>query len=156
MSTTLVRGPLTQLLLSTLSTLGKPVGDGIVPRKEAGAAWSGPPNAPGSVFTPFTVLITLSAGLSSGPFADSQADWVVPYMLEAFGVSREQCEWMADAARSALHALTHQSFELGTDRYKVQQVKTDSIGGVNRVMVTDPPFYGQQDGLSVWITKEIS
>jgi hypothetical protein len=155
-STTLTRGPLTELLLVTLAGLGKPVGDGVVPTKDAGAGWSGPPNAPGSQFTPFTVLITLSAGLSSGPFFDSQADWTVPFMLEAFGVSREQCEWMADAARSALAALTHQVITLGADHYKVQQVKTDSIGGVNRVMVTDPPFFGQQDGLSVWITKERS
>lgn len=156
MTTSLRRGELTGQLLVTLRTLGKPVGDGRAPRKGEGAGWDGPPNLPTSTFTPFLVLSALTAGRSSGPFGDPQGDWQLPYMLEAFGVDRDQCEWMADTARDSLGQLRGSKLTLGDATYKVQQVRTDSIGGIVPVMVTDPPFFGQEDGITVWISKEIS
>lgn len=154
MATSMHRRPLTGLLLSTLDTaLEQPVGDMVIPQ---GGGWSGVPNAPGATFTPYVVLVTLTASRSTGPMGASQADWQMTYMVESFGASREQCEWMADHARSALDVLAKQQIVLGTDTYKVQQVRVDSIGAVNRVAVTEPAFYGQQDGLSLWLSKELS
>lgn len=153
MATTITRRPLTNLLLVTLKAElpENPIGDMLIPE---GAGWTGVPNAPGAYFTPYCVLVTLTASRSTGAFGDSQSDWQMAYMLESFGASREQCEWMADRGRAALNVLTKQRIELGEDAYKVQQVRLDSIGAVNRVAVAEPAFYGQQDGLSIWVSKE--
>lgn len=152
MSANLSRGPLTKALLDALvAGTAKPVGDGVVPR---GAGWSGQPNAPESAFVPYTVLVSMTASNSSGPLAMPQADWVLPYSVQAFGVRRDQAEWMADKARDVLGELKGQTLTLGSATYKVQQVRTESIGGVSRIDATDPAYWGQQDGISVWITKE--
>lgn len=151
MTATLLRRPLTKALLDQLATLNVPIGDMVIPRA---GGWSGAVNGPGSTFRPYVVLVTLTASRSSGAFADSQADWQIPYMVESFGASREQCEWMADSARDGLDALSKTRLQLGEDRYKVQQIRVDSIGAVNRVTVTEPAFYGQQDGYSIWLSKE--
>jgi hypothetical protein len=155
MATALQRRPVTNLLLATLMTSlpDNPVGDMVIP---TGAGWTGVPNAPGATFTAYTVLVTLTASRSVGAFADSQSDWQITYMLESFGASREQCEWMADKARSALDPLAKQVHAFGTANYKIQQIRVDSIGAVNRVAVTEPAFYGQQDGMSLWLSKEIA
>lgn len=153
MTTNFSRGPLTAALLSALADgTGKPVGDGMAPA--SGAGWTGEPNAPGSTFVPYTVLVTMTAASSSGPLGNPQADWQVPYSIQAFGTSREQCEWMADRARDVLGALRGQLLQLGPNSYKVQQVRTESIGGISRIDTAEPPYWGQQDGISVWITKE--
>lgn len=154
MATTLQRRPLTNLLLTTLNAqLSVPIGDMVIP---AGAGWDGVPNAPGATFNPYVVLVTLTASRSTGSFGDSQSEWQLAYMLESFGASREQCEWMADSARTALNVLAKQVITLGPDQYRMQQVRVDSIGAVNRVAVTEPAFYGQQDGISLWLSKELA
>lgn len=153
MSSTFLRRPLTRALLDQLGELNVPVGDMLIPKA---SGWTNAVNAPGSKFRPYIVLVTLTASRTSGPFADSQADWQIPYMVESFGASREQCEWMADSAREGLDALSKTRLQLGEDRYKVQQIRVDSIGAVNRVTVTEPAFYGQQDGYSIWLSKERS
>jgi hypothetical protein len=45
-------------------------------------------------------------------------------------------------------------YSLGEDDYSVQYVRVESIGGTNRVDQTDPPYWGQTDSLTVWMTKE--
>lgn len=151
MTATLHRRPLTAALLESLLDAGKPVGDGVIP---PGSAWSGEPNAPGSTFTPYLVLSTMTANTSSGPVGDPQGDWRLPYLVQSFGASREQAEWMADEARELAGGLRGQVLVLGADRYKVQQVYSASIGAVNRVDTYDPPYWGQQDQIVVWLTKE--
>lgn len=153
MSTTLQLEPLTEILLTQLGTTGFPVGDGMMPPN---AWWKGQPNLNTSSAEPFTVLSSLAVGRSSGSFADSQSDWQVPYAVEAYGVSRAQCQWMADKARLVLGALQHQMLALGEDSYYVQQVRLDAITPVSLHPVTDPPIWFGQDGISVWLSKEKS
>jgi hypothetical protein len=149
----LPRRELTNLLLATLLDATPLVGDMVIPR---GGGWDLAPNAPGAQFTPYTVLITLTASRSVGPFGESQADWQFPYMVESFGASREQCEYQADKVRSAFEQLAKTRHTFGTETHYVQQARVDSIGAVNRVAVTDPAFYGQQDGVTLWLSKELT
>ena len=144
----LYRGPFTDLLLAILGSLNKPVGDGVIP---IGAAWQGEPNQ--SVFVPFMVLSTLTASRSGGPIADPQADWLLPYLVQSFGATRSQCEWMADHARQVLAGLEQEIITLDVHTYLVQQIRVDSIGGVNRNDVTDPPTWGMQEQVTAWLSK---
>jgi hypothetical protein len=151
MPTTLARSPLTAAILTALRAVGEDVGDGELPD----GAWIGQPNLPGSIFRPFAVLSELIADRSEGPLGDSQADWRLPYMVEYFGVRRDQVSWIADTMRGALDGLRFQVLTLGASDYKVQFVRHDSLGQPQRIGVTNPPFWHQQDGITVWIGKEL-
>lgn len=154
MSTTLHRAPVTAALLSLLALTNKPVGDAIMP---ANAGWSGnQPNKDGSNFTPYVVLTPGSATASSGSMAMPQADWRMPYSLSSFGVSRQQCEWMADRARYTADGLKGQTLDLTTGTFRVQMVAVDAIGGLVRVDATEPPYWGQIDQITIWLSKEIA
>lgn len=150
MSTTFYRGPLTTILLTALASLNKPVGDGTIP---PAGGWTVHPDGADSTFTPYVVLATVTASRSSGPIAQSQADWQIPYLLSSTGASRDQCEWMADHARGAVSSLAHNTYTLGPNRYKVQQIYVSSIGGINRFDISNPPFWFSQDGFSVWLAR---
>lgn len=154
MSTNIQREPLTQRLLTQLATTTKPVGDARAPQS---GGWTGnQPNKDGSNFQPYTVLTSGPATTSSGPLADAQADWQLSYSIAAFGVSRQQCEWMADKARLVLESLRNELITLGASTYKVQQVRVDALGGLQRVDATDPPYWGENDQITVWLSKEFA
>lgn len=154
MSTNVARRPLTNLMISTVATgTNRPCGDGIVP---ASVGWQGQPNASGSNFIPYTVLQVLGASFSMGSFNDPESDWRFPYNLWSFGVRRDQCEAMADIARQSLSGLQGNIVTLGNQQYSIQQVRTDSIGGIVRYDQVDPPYWGQNDTVTVWISKELS
>jgi hypothetical protein len=150
--TPLYRRFMTQVMLDQMATTGQPVGDAISP---VGGGWSGQPNADGSNFTPYVVLTPGPASVSSGPFGDTQADWQLGYTITSFGVSREQCEWMADSSRVAALTLARTTVMLNGDGYAVQQVREQVLGPVQRVDATEPPYFGQTDTLQVWISKEL-
>ncbi len=153
MSATIQRRPLTNQLITTLTALGKPVGDGTIP---AGGGWNGAgPNAPASTFTPYLVLAALTAAPApaTGSLAEPQGDWHMPYSCQAFGATRDQAEWMADKARSAFAALSKTVINLGDANYRFQQVWTATIGGNNRVPLADPPYFGEQDQVVFWMAK---
>jgi hypothetical protein len=151
MATTLARSPLTAAVLTALRDLLPDVGDGELPD----ASWIGQPNLPGATYEPFAVLSELTADRSDGPLSDSQADWRMPYMVECFGIRRDQCSWTADTLRGAVDSLRFTKIQLGVSDYKIIQVRHDSIGQPQRISVTNPPFWHQQDGLTVWIGKEL-
>jgi hypothetical protein len=148
----LFRRFLTRVLLNQLVTAGQPVGDAVSP---ADGGWQGQPNANGSNFVPYVVLTPGPASVSSGPFGNTQADWQCGYTMTSFGVSREQAEWMADAARFAAVTLARAKVMLNGDGYTVQQVREQVLGPVQRVDATEPAFYGQTDSIQVWISKEL-
>ena len=151
MSATIQRSDLTLAVLEALRATGQVIGDGELPD----SSWIGQPNLPGSVYEPFAVLSELTADRSDGPLSDSQADWRMPYMVEVFGIRRDQCSWIADTLRSAVASLRSTTLTLGPDSYKVVYVRTDNIGQPQRIGVTNPPFWHQQDGMTVWIGKEL-
>jgi hypothetical protein len=148
----LLRSPLTTLVLTTLREVGIDIGDGELPD----ASWIGQPNLPGSTYEPFAVLSELTADHAEGPFAASQGDWRMPYMVECFGIRREQVSWTADKLRGGLNQLRFSKLLLGTDSYKIQYVRTDSFGAPTQINVTYPVFWHQQDSTTLYLTKEIA
>jgi hypothetical protein len=144
------RAPFTDAVLARLAASGKQVGDGQIPE---GANWIGQPFLPTSVFQPYLVVSEIVASHSSGPFSDSQADWQLPYLVESFGISREACSWMADAARQLLTGLVTHTFTIDGNTYGMQQVRIDSIGEPIRVNAVYPPVWHSQDGFTLWIGK---
>jgi len=147
----IARSPVTAAVVAALGATGKPVGDGVLPD----ASWIGQPMAPGSVFEPFVVVSALTAGRSWGTVYDWQADWQLPYLIESFGLSREQCEWMTEVSRTAVFGMLGTTLVLNGVSYRVGFVHLDSIGLPNRRDTFQPPFYHQQDGITLWTFKEV-
>ena len=140
---------LSAAVVTAIEATGKPVGLADAP---GGGGWSGQPNMDGSNFTPYTVVTPNTATMATGPFDDPQGDRQVPYSLASFGVLPEQAEWMADEARSAVELMKKTTVTLGDRDYKVQQVRADVMGGLQRVDSTDPPYWGQVDVVTLWLT----
>lgn len=151
MSADIYRGPLTDHLLEALAAVGKPLGDG---QRPPGAGWVGQPNSPGSKFVPFLVLSAGTSTRTSGSLGKPQSEWQLNYLIQAYGVQRTQCDWMADKARDVLGALKNTNVVLGPTEYRIQQVWTNSIGGINPNYATDPPIWSQQDQIVLWLSKE--
>lgn len=151
MTANIYRGPLTDALLEALLGVGKPVGDG---QRPTGAGWRGQPNTPGAEYVPFMVLTAGTSSRSSGSMGSPQSEWELNYLLQTFGVQRSQCDWIADRARDSLGALRGSNLELGPNSYRIQQVWTQSIGGITPSYTTDPPIWSQQDQLIIWLSKE--
>lgn len=157
MPSTIQRRTITKALLDAAATQGKPIGDGEMPRGGA-AGWQGDPNADGSNFVPYAVVSALQAGGGTGPLLDPQGDMIFPYAMTSYGVSREQCEWLADNVRQAVAALAGQNVDqwLGTSQHhqrRIQQVVDSQIGAINRVDQTDPPIYSQTDVVALWTSR---
>lgn len=117
-----------------------------------GGGWDGQPNKDGSNFIPYVVVTPNTATMASGPTSDPLGDRQLPYSLSSFGVAAEQCEWMADKARAAAETLKKTTVVLGDRSYKVQQARADVIGGIVRVDQTEPPYFGQMDVVTFWLT----
>lgn len=151
------RGSLTTVLINQLLTVEFPVGDAGAPQPMEGearhAGWNGEANAPGSVYVPYVVLTPQTASISSGSFSDPQGDFQLPYALAIFGVSREQCEALANRARKVLHALRNEEPVLDGINYKIQQIWFSALGGVGRIDATAQSTYGEVDTFTVWLTK---
>ena len=141
---------LTQAVVDAVSAYSVLVANSNPPE---GCGWQGEPNVDGSNFIPYCVVTPQTATFSSGPIADPEADRQVPYALSSFGVMPEQAEWTADKTRSAVSELKKTSVFLGDDTYRIQQVRTNVIGGLTRVDSTDPPYWGQVDVITLWLTR---
>lgn len=145
----IARRGLTALLVETLAgQTGLPIGMAHAPR---GGGWEGQPNSDGSNFVPYTVVSPQTATMASGPVQDPQSDRQLPYSLTSFGVMPEQCEWIADKARAAAESLKKTVVSLDRE-YRVQQVRTDVVGGLVRVDQTEPAYWGQTDVVTLWLT----
>ena len=145
------RAPLTAILITNLETAtGLPCGDA---EADARCGWQGQPGY-SSNFVPYNVLMAGAAQNPTGSFATPEDEWRLPYLIWSFGVKRAQCESMADKARFTLSSMAGEVLALGSENYKVMQARTDTIGGVNRYDQTDPPYFGQQDVVTLWLTHE--
>lgn len=141
---------LSAALVTAAEVTGLPVGLAHAP---VGGGWNGQPNKDGSNFEPYVVITPSTATMATGPMSDPQADRQIPYAISSFGVMPEQTEWMADKVRSALFALRKTTVTLGDETYKIQQVRTDVIGGLVRVDATEPAYWGQVDVITLWLTR---
>jgi hypothetical protein len=147
----LLRSPLTELVLTTLRGTGEAIGDGSLPD----ASWIGQPNLPESEYQPFAVLSELTADHSEGPIGASQGDWRMPYMVECFGIRRDQVTWIADKLRGTLTPLRFTELTLGADSYKIQYVRTDTFGSPQQIDTTYPSFWHQQESITLYVTRKV-
>lgn len=138
---TFYRRPITDAIKTALLA----VLDTELVRAPKNAGWDGDPNAAGSTFVPYFVLTPMTATLATGPMDDSQADRNIPYAVASYGADPVQVEWAADRARAALAALQHAIVTSEDANYRINQVRTDVIGAIGAVDVTEPPFFGQVD-----------
>jgi hypothetical protein len=146
---------ITQHLTTLVETTGKPVGLGQSPTN---GGWQGQPNTDGTNFTPYVVInpnpASAPSGVAEGPISGWQADWKLSYTISSFGVMPEQTEWMADAVRILLDGIVNMTIASGSNSYMVQQVRVDGLGGLVRVDATEPPYWGQSDQISIWLSEE--
>jgi hypothetical protein len=140
---------LSAAVVEACATTGVPVGLAHAPQ---GGGWQGQPNLDATNFVAYSVVTPQTATNAMGPMSDPQADRQLPFAVSSFGVSPEQAEWAADKSRAAIAALKKTTVVLGDGSYKIQQVRTDVIGGLTRVDSTEPAYWGQVDVLTLWLT----
>jgi hypothetical protein len=96
----------------------------------------------------------MPSGDGTGPVSDSSADWILPYRIDNYGISREQCEFQADRTRALIRPTKREQAVLGGENYRIQQVRTTSLGGIGKENNVEPTEYSQSDTIAVHITKE--
>jgi hypothetical protein len=143
------RRGLSAAIVAAAETTGLPIG--LAHAADSGG-WQGQPNLPTSSFQAYGVVTPNTAPQAMGPLSDPQADRQLPYSISSFGLTPEQTEWTADKIRAAIEQMKKTTVVLGDGPYKVQQVRTDVIGGLQRVDQTEPPYWGQVDVLTLWLT----
>jgi len=141
---------LSAAVVTAAETTSMPIGLAHAPQ---GGGWQGQPNLDTSDFVAYGVVTPNTATNATGPFGDPQGDRQIPYSISAFGVTPEQTEWMADKQRAAIEAMKRTVVHLGDGDYEIQQVRTDVIGGLQRVDSTEPAYWGQVDVLTLWLTR---
>lgn len=141
---------LTAAIVDVIATLtAMPVGTAHAPN---GGGWDGQPNKDGSNFVTYSVVTPQTSTFATGPVSDPQGDRQLSYSVSSFGVMPEQTEWMADKSRAAIFTLRKTDIALGDRTYRIQQVRTDVIGGLVRVDQTEPAYWGQVDVMTIWLT----
>jgi hypothetical protein len=143
------RWPFTKAIIAAVEGAGFPAAVAERPRL---GGWQGDPNV--SKYVPYAVLVPQTASSSMGPIGDPQGDWRLPYTLTTFTVMWDECERVADLVRKSLLTLVRASIASSGPSYRVVKVNLTTIGQVNRVDQTDPPFFTQTDAFEVWANKE--
>lgn len=148
------RGPITTRLLTELETEGFPVGDNNNPTDPYG--WQGEPDGTGSTFIPWMSLNpgTALPQTPPGAMGDTGREWRMTYVVNYAGVTRKQCEALADKMRNALTNIVREAITTPTGNWKIMKVSCTNIGNNNRVGGTFPDYSSQADSFEVWITKE--
>lgn len=144
------RGALTTYLLDRIGALVL-VGDAEAP---TAGGWDDDPNADGSSYAPYVVITPGVAGEGTGSFGDSASEWRLTYNFASYGISREQVEWNAGKARAAAVSLARVVIDLETGKWKIQQSRVNSIGGIVRDDNAEPSEFSQVDVVTMWMTKE--
>jgi len=145
------RGDLSAWLLAQLRSEFL-VGDAEAPDE---GGWDQSPTSDSASYAAYSVLTPMPSGDISGPLADSSADWILPYRIDSFGISREQVEFQADRCRLLVRPTARLNLTLGNDSYRIQQVRTTSLGGVGRTDNTEPSEFSQSDIVAVYLSKEL-
>lgn len=144
------RGDLTAHLLTKIRA-ELVCGDAEAPEE---GGWDDNPSLPTSSFQAYSVLTPMPSGDGTGPVSDSSADWILPYRIDNYGISREQCEFQADRTRALIRPTKREQAVLGGENYRIQQVRTTSLGGIGKENNVEPTEYSQSDTIAVHITKE--
>lgn len=152
-ASSLSRGPITDRLITELETEGFPVGDNAAP--EAPYGWSGEPNAPHSTFTPWMVLGVGPGGPDSpqGAMGDTGQNWKLGYTVFYAGISRTQCEALADKMRAALTEIAREKVSTDTGQWQIMNVRCNAVGSCSRVGSALPDHFTESDSFEVRMTK---
>lgn len=155
MTSRIQRSAITSAFLNVLQATGKPVGDAVAPRGNVG--WLGQPNADGTNYIPYGVLTPLPTGAGTGTLADPGGDVWFNFAITSYGVTRAQCEDLADIlvlAALKIHKLDVTMWVGTADEYgrRIQSVLVTNYGAVQPLGDTDPRTYGQTDSVSLWTT----
>jgi len=145
---TIVRGPITDRLISELAETGLPVGDQSQPDDPFG--WQGEPNADDSDFIPWMTIAASTGQAGTGAMGASASEWKLPYSVTYACVSRAQLDWLADKIRTKLVGIERES----VGGWRIQQIRCTSIGGSNRIGGSFPDYFTQVDLFEVWTSKE--
>ena len=127
-------------------------GDHEAPRE---GGWDGPPEDLDSSYHPYVVLGAGTIGEASGPLGDSQADVRAPYIITSYGPNRRIAEESSEIARAVLLDLARTIVVLDGANWKVQQVRTSTIGAVVRNDSAETAKFSEVDTLTVWLSKEL-
>jgi hypothetical protein len=148
------RGPITTRVITELETAGFPVGDNAAPESTYG--WSGEPNSEDGSFTPWMSVAALAGTPQRPPgtLGDTGTEWNLPYSVFYAGITRKQCEALADRLRLALTNITRESVPTDSGNWRIQKISCNSVGSSTRVGSAYPDYFTQQDMFEVWITKE--
>ena len=152
MNSTIRRGDLTAHLLAALQVNGLLVGDGDGP--DAGG-WDDDPNAPDSSYIPYIVVMPQTAQGGTGSFGEDNSEWVCPYTIASYGISREQVEWQADEARTIFRTCVKDIVDMDGDKWSLTQFWVASIGGIARNDSMEPSEFSQIDLVNLRISKEL-
>lgn len=121
----------TNAVLATLQATNVLVGDAVKP---SGAGWTN--NNPAGVFTPYMVLHRL-LGTFDGPIAAPDVDAELEYQVTCVGATRDQAEWVADKAITALVGQT----VAAASRSLLQRIYLTDAGMSRRDDTVQPPVF---------------
>lgn len=154
MKSSVSRGPITQRLIVELLTEGFPVGDNTTPTTPYG--WSGEPNSPDAVFTPWMTISPLAgqAQRLEGALGDTGTEWRLPYGVFYAGVSRKQTEALADRLRFSLCNIEREGVASDTGSWRIMKISCTGIGSTNKIGSAYPDYFTQNDTFEVWVSKE--
>jgi len=85
---------------------------------------------------------------------DTGTEWRMTYTVYYAGVSRKQCEALADKMRESLTNIAREAVSTPTGNWKIMKISCTNIGNNNRVGSTLPDYSSQADSFDVWVTKE--
>lgn len=150
MVSAVARGPITTRLITELETEGFPVGDNGTP--DAAHGWTGEPHESGTTFTPWMILTPLAGSPQRipGALGDTGTEWSLPYTVFYAGMTRKQCEALADRLREALCNINRELVGV----WKIQKISCTGIGSSQRIGTAYPDYYTQADTFDTWVSKE--
>lgn len=149
--TAIQRGALTDHLISALQGVNLLVGDGKAPDD---GGWDDDPNNPNSSYVPYVVILPQTAQGGNGSMGDDTSEWLVPYIVMSYGITRGQVEWQADKARLAFTTSAQDQVAMGSETWQITQTMINTIGGVARNDNMEPSEFSQIDLVSLRISKE--
>ena len=119
----------------------------IVAALEAAGLTVGRAVAPAGATPPYVVVYPLTGGTFDGGLDAPNDDARPTYQLSSVSANAQQCEWLADKARTAMVSA---SLTL-TDR-TVQKIDPVFTGGVIRDDDVQPPLFYSPERFEVWTT----
>lgn len=134
---------LTDSVIGVLTDADLVVGDGVAPDD---GGWQGAPGQ--SAFVPFAVVHAVAGGSTDGPLGEPDEFGESLIHVTGVGSTREQAEWVADVARSAL--ITPGA--VAQAGRSVSIVRVDSLGGCRRDDDPEPPEWLTGDRFRIFTT----